>query len=49
MTTDLFPALSDADRDWAEVAEDAQQILHRTLDADRPVEVDDDGYERSDS
>lgn len=42
--TDLFE-VPDEDRAWSEVAGDAQQILHTVLDAERPVEVDDDGYE----
>jgi len=41
--TDLFP-LADEDRDWAEAAEDAQQILHTVLDSERPVDLEDDGY-----
>ena len=42
--TDLFEVVSDEDRAWAEAAGDAELILHTVLDADRPVDFEDDEY-----
>lgn len=41
---DLYEVVSDADREWAVVAEDAQRILHVAVDAERPVDLDVDDY-----